>query len=377
MHVDGTRSPRSGPEAAELHARSFVADTHNDLLTLVVRRPPERWAGYFGDHWLPQLRAGGLDLQVLSVFVDSDFRPEGALRETLRMVEAAHRTAEGLPDDVVLCRDGEDVAAAHRTGRLALVLALEGCPQIDDDVELLQTMFRLGVRMVSFAHFGRSALADGSSEDAAGSRLTTSGVEAFRLVQQLGILFDVSHLGLAGVDHVLELASRPVVASHSCARAVYDHHRNLSDHHLRGIAATGGVVSVSFYAGYIAVGTPTIEQVVDHIEHVVDVAGVDAVGLGSDFVKECVEDGTRPCDRPVTFAGTDAEVYVPGLEGPAGFPDVTSALLRRGFAGDDVAKILGGNVARLFAAELGRPMGARDDAGDRSCAGLAGAVPRT
>jgi len=338
-----------------LHADAVVADTHNDLLMLVVRRPPERWASYFREHWLPQLRAGGVDIQVLPVFIDDEFRPEGSLRETLRMVEAAHRIAEGNADAVALCRNGDEIDAALASGLIALVLALEGCPQIDDDVELLETLARLGVRVVSFAHFGRSALADGSAEDATGSRLTRAGVAALETLERLGIVMDISHLGQGGVEHVLATARRPVMATHSSARALRDHHRNLSDEQLKGVQLTGGVVCVNFFAGFLDAGEPGIERLGDHIEHIAGVIGVEHVGLGPDFCTEVFEEKIPLCDRPVLFEGLDVFLSIPGLEGPTGLPLVTDELVRRGFAEDDIRAVLGGNVHRLFRAELGRP----------------------
>jgi membrane dipeptidase len=327
-----------------------VADAHNDLLMLVARRPKDVWPEYFRERWIPQLRAGGIDVQVLPVFIDDEFRPEGSLRETLRMIEAAHRIAEGNADEVVLCTTPADLAG--RGDKIALVLALEGCPQIDNDLELLQTMHRLGVRMVSFTHFGRSALGDGSGEDATGSRLTHAGVEAVGLLEELGVLIDVSHVGRGGVEHVLELATKPVVASHSSAFALREHHRNLTDEQLRGIAATGGVVCVNFFAGFLTdAEKPTVEHLADHLEYVVDVAGEDHVGLGSDFVAEVFEEKIPACDRPLIVQGLDAEVYVPGLEGPAGMPLVTEALLRRGLPEATIRKILGANLIRVLSKE--------------------------
>lgn len=342
--------------AAELHGAAVVADTHNDLLMSVAARPVPAWGGFFADHWLPQLRAGGVDIQVLPVFVDDEYRPEGALRQTLRMVECAHRIAEANPDDVALCLDGADVDAALASGRVALVLALESAPGVDADVELLETLHRLGVRVASLAHFGRTPLADGSAEDAAGSRLTRAGVEAVGLMERIGMLYDVSHLGRAGVAHVLELATRPLIATHSSARALRDHHRNLPDEHVKGIAANGGVVCVNFFAPFLAERDATVDHLVDHLEHLVGTAGVEHVGIGPDFVKEIFEDLTPPCCEDVTSgAGIEALVFLEGLEGPAGLPLVTEALLRRGWSDDDVRAVLGGNVRRLFAAELGRP----------------------
>jgi membrane dipeptidase len=339
----------------QLHTSAIVADTHNDLLMAVVARPPDRWAGYFRERWLPQLRDGGVDVQVLPVFIDSSFRPEGALRQTLRMIEAAHRLADGNPDEVALCLDGAAVDATLASGRIALVLALEGCPAIDDDVELLETMHRLGVRIASLVHFGRTALADGSGEDGTGGRLTRAGVAALAEMERLGMLFDVSHLGAAGVEHVLELATRPVIATHSSARALRDHHRNLTDAQLKGIATGGGVICVNFFAGFLDEAKYTVERLIDHILHVAEVAGIDHVGIGPDFIAE-VEHDLWPawCDD-YTVEGIDIRSSVPGLEGPRGLPLVTAALVQRGLDADAVGKVLGGNVVRLMRAELGRP----------------------
>ncbi|MGZ3145086.1 dipeptidase [Lentzea chajnantorensis] len=339
----------------DLHDRCVVADTHNDLLDAIAHRPVERWVPHFRERWLPQLRAGGVNLQVLPVFVDDVFRPEGALRQTLRMIEAAHRIAEANPDAVALCHDGTTVDAALADDRIALVLALESAPGVGEDVELLETLFRLGVRIASLAHFGRTALADGSGEDATGGRLTRAGVAAVAEMERLGMMFDVSHLGVAGVEHVLELATRPVIATHSSARALRDHHRNLSDDQLRAIAANGGVVCVNFFAPFLHETDFRIERLVDHIEHIAGVMGIRHVGLGPDFVKEVLEDVTPPCCEAQFIEGVPTDRFLPGLEGPAGLPLVTEALQERGWPDDDIALVLGANVLDLFRAELGKP----------------------
>ncbi|MDQ1694984.1 MAG: rane dipeptidase [Frankiaceae bacterium] len=341
-------------DTAALHADAAVVDTHNDLLMLVAHRPVPEQAAYFRDHWLPQLRAGGVDVQVLPVFIDDAFRPEGALRQTLRMIEAAHRIAEDNPDSVVLCVNGAEIDAAVGAGRIALVLALEGCEAVGVDVALLETFARLGIRMASFTHFGRTALADGSAEEGAGSRLTAAGVAAVAVMERLGMLLDVSHLSGAGTDHVLSLATRPVVASHSSAHALCEHHRNLTDERLKGIAASGGVVGVNFFYGFVDPDAPTVERLVDHIEHVAATAGIDHVGLGPDFVKEVYQQLTPPVGE-VDFDGLDVTVTIPGLEGPSGLPLVTAELVRRGWPDGDVRKVLGDNWLRVFRSDLGRP----------------------
>lgn len=338
----------------QLHHDAVVVDTHDDLLMLTARRPKARQAEYFRTDWLPQLRAGGVDVQVLPVFIVDEYRPEGALRQTLKMVESGWTIAEGNPDHVAVCLTGVDIDAALASGRIALVLALEGCEAVGRDVELLATLFRVGVRVASLTHFGRTLLADGSGEDPAGSRLTHAGIDAVAVMEELGLLLDVSHLGALGVDHVLEIARRPVIATHSSAYELRGHHRNLTDDRLKGIAATGGVVNVNFFAGFVDEDETrhTVARVVDHLEHVAGLAGASAVGLGPDFVDQVFTE-LYPTVTSMITEGVDAKKYVPGLEGPEGLPLVTQELVRRGWSDDDVRAVLGGNDLRLFRAELG------------------------
>ncbi|MER6946210.1 dipeptidase [Nonomuraea sp. NPDC000554] len=336
-----------------LHQRAVVADTHNDLLMAVSARPPEQWAAFFRERWLPQLLTGGVNLQVLPVFIDDQYRPEGALRQTLRMIECAHVLAEGNPDDVRICLDAADIDQALDEGRIALVLALESMPGLDASVELISTVHRLGVRIASIAHWGRTPLADGSGEDTTGSGLTSHGVAALAEMERLGIVFDLSHLGASGVAHVLELASEPVMATHSAARALRDHHRNLTDDQLRAVAATGGVVCVNFFAPFLTDRADvSLDDLLDHIEHVADVAGIDHVGLGPDFVREVIAELTPPCCEGVNSLGVDPMAAIPGLEGPSGLPMVTEGLLARGLPEKDVMKIIGGNVHRFLGERL-------------------------
>ena len=255
-------------------------------------------------------------MQVLPVFIDDAYRPEGALRQTLRMIEAAHRIAEANADEVASAwteptstqRSAPDTSPSCWRWRAA--------PPSTPTWSCWQTMHRLGVRVASLTHFGRTALADGSGEDATGGRLTRAGVAAVAEMERLGILFDVSHLGAAGVDHVLELATRPVIATHSSARALRDHHRNLTDAQLKAIAAGGGVVCVNFFAGFLDATEHTVDRLVDHIEHVASAAGIEHVGIGPDFLKE-IEDEVWPAWRDdYIIEGIDVRSCVPGLEGP-------------------------------------------------------------
>lgn len=322
-----------------------VVDAHNDLLLLVDRRPPIEQAEYFRERWLPQLRAGGVGVQVLPVFASD-------LRSVLRLIGAGHRVAEGNGDEVMLCETAADLDQALAQGKIGLVLAIEGCEALGDDASLLEPLFRLGVRVVSFTHFGRTGLADGSAEDRARGGLTRAGIAALTLIEELGILMDVSHLSAAGVDDVLERATRTVVATHSSARALLEHHRNLTDDQLRGIAATGGVVGVNFMAGFIDPSDPTVDRLTDHVLHVAEVAGIDHVGFGPDFIQEYADETVV---GDVVIDGVSLKQAIPGLGGPAGFPLVLDGLAARGVPSADIDKIAGDNWLRVFRAELGRP----------------------
>jgi membrane dipeptidase len=171
-------------------------------------------------------------------------------------------------------------------------------------------------------------------------------------MERLGIVFDVSHLGAAGVEHVLEVATRPVVASHSAVRAVRDHHRNLTDEQLRGIAATGGVIGVNLLACFIDQDNPTIDRVVDHYEHLVEVVGVEHVGVGPDFIADIYDD-LFPAHADLTSEGLDTRLNIEGLHASRQLPNLTGALLRRGFSEPHVRLILGENYLRVFREVMG------------------------
>jgi membrane dipeptidase len=294
----------------------------------------------------------------MPIFVDDAYRPEKTLRRALQLIECVHEVVEANPDDVALCLDGAAIDKALQDGKIALVLALEGCEHVGTDLELFSLFFRLGVRIASFTHFGRTMLADGSAEDATGSRLTDAGVTAVDLMQEMGMLVDVSHLSKPGTEHVLEISTRPIIASHSSARALRDHHRNLSDDLLRSIAATGGVVGVNFFSWFLHDSEPDLAHIVDHIEHIAGVAGIDHVGLGPDFVKEYFE--TQYPDEEVLFEGQNAKQTPKGTHGSSrDLPLITEQLLERGLSESDIRKVLGENFMRVFRTELGIPAGER------------------
>jgi membrane dipeptidase len=336
----------------EFHQNAVVVDAHNDLPVLLLLRNRELGEQgaerYWSKRWVPEARAGGVDVQVLPIYVAPEVA-EASLRATLLQLEALEREAAQTPE-VALCRTGAEIDVAVDDGRIALLIALEGTQGIGANVELFAVFHRLGVRMVSFTHWSRALLAEGSADEDTGSRLPAAGVRAVAELERLGILLDVSHLAAASVDHVLELATRTVVASHSCCRALRNHHRNLSDEHLRAIAATGGVIGMNVLPTFVDETEPTLDRVVDHLEHMAEVAGSDHVGLGPDFLREYMDAIYPQYDEVRRFGGVDLKAVVPGLARERDLPNLTERMLERGWAEVDVRKVLGENWLRVFRA---------------------------
>ncbi|HEX3346363.1 MAG TPA: dipeptidase [Polyangiaceae bacterium] len=376
--------PTLEERAARLHAAAIVVDTHDDVTTAILEdgfdlgHPNGKTATD-----LPRMRAGGVSAEFFSVYVDARYyekpssRQGGGARRALDMIDATYQQIERHPQDLVLATGVDDIRRAKKDGKIAVLMGIEGGYAIEDSLGPLRDFYRLGVRYMTLTHAVNSDWADSSGMAATPPKprhhgLSPFGEEVVKEMQRIGMLVDVSHVSDDTIDDVLRVSTAPVIASHSSARALCDAPRNLSDDELRGIARTGGVVMVNFFSGYLdpayrtamhaffarhgaelaaldkkgmklselheaaqRMGAGELPKVplgvlVDHIEHIAKVAGVDHVGLGSDF------DGVD--SMPV------------GLEGIDGLPKITLELLRRGWSDDDVKKVLGENFLRAFAA---------------------------
>jgi membrane dipeptidase len=341
-------------DASALHRDAVVVDTHNDLILLVDHFDKRNKPQHFQEFWLPELRAGGVDVQVLPICLEEQFQSEGGLRRTLLLVERIHRLVDEHSDDLALCLDGTDIDAALAAGKIACIIALEGAHGIGQDPALIRTLARVGVRVVSMAHWGRTFLADGSGlDDSSRSRLTPQGVEVFQEMERLGVVFDISHLGLGGVDHVLGLATRPFLATHSACLGITDIHRNLGDEQIKRIAELGGSIGVAAAIPFfIDNENPSADRVVDHIEHIASIAGIDHVGLGPDFIDDYYQQvfggWILPADLDVAFRGAE-------VARPSDLAKVTEAMVRRGFPEVDIRKVLGENHLRVLREVMGSP----------------------
>lgn len=317
-----------------------TADCHNDLLIGCLHQRERGVTDPFGDFWLQQLRAGGVMLQVLPVYIEEQFVGEGALRRSLMLLEEAYRIEAAHPDDVAICTTGPQIEKAIESGRIACVLALEGAEGVGRDLDVLATYFRVGVRMIAMTWNRRTMMADGIGERDTGGRLTNLGVEAVAEMERLGIVVDVSHLSEAGFWHVAEVATRPFVASHSSCRALQDHPRNLTDAQLAAVAEVDGFVALNAFGPFLS-DAPNVDTLVDHAEHAISILGAQRVALGMDFMYDLM----RQVDPILGGALVSIEdiPFPVGLRRPADLAGVAQRLADR-LPAEQAALVAGGTL---------------------------------
>ena len=343
--------------AVALHRSVPVVELHGDVPqnTWPRRRAGER--DPLASDWVGRWREGGVDVEGLTVGGDMRVSMDGEGRPDLRcreLIADAVEEAEAS-DELALVRTAADLDAALGSGRIALLLHLEGCRPLRGSLAGLHELFELGIRSAQLTWNAANELADGVGEPAPGG-LTPFGREAVQELQRLGVLVDVSHLAPAGVRDVLELAERPVVASHANAAAVQPHPRNLTDAQIRGLASTGGVVGLCFFPPFI--GEPaSVDRLLDHADHIAALVGPDHLALGPDYVEMALSAMLADMiDDPVYAVEGDGPpawaVFPEGLRRVETLPVLTAALLARGWSESDVAKVLGGNALRVLQATL-------------------------
>lgn len=284
-----------------------------------------------GGQWdLRRARQGKLGLQFMAAYIASEYKPERSLTRGLQLLQAAQRFLLDNSEEVFLIRTEEDLNQLPRSGKLGLLLSVEGGEILGDSLFMLDVIHHLGVRALGLTWNQRNAIGDGAGETNSRSRLTHFGEAVVRRMNELGMLVDVSHLNETGFWHVLEISTQSIVASHSCAAALCPHPRNLSDAQLKGLAENGGLIGINFYPNFLKPsGQARREDVVRHITHIADVAGVDAVGMGSDF------DGISEAPE--------------GLESVEKMELLLDDLRLVGFNENEIRKICYGNFMRLLA----------------------------
>jgi membrane dipeptidase len=338
-----------GEADAELTRRIGIADLHSDLPLGLLRRRFDGTEGSLRDDWVPKLRAGGVRIVVCAVYVDSIYLPEGALRRAVQTVDALLEEIALAAEAVELATSATEVARINGAGKIAALLALEGAEPLGMDLSGLRLFHRLGLRMLSFAWMRRTAFGDGTWENDSRGGLTRLGRAAVREMNRLGIVVDVSHASDQTTWDVLETSTKPVIASHSNARALHHQPRNLTDEMIKAIAASGGVVGAVAVAGFIATRGATIARWVDHLDHMIDLARIDHVAIGCDFFRALTDMGAS---QGIPAWGPDwgpLPLEFPGMEDFPDLPGLTAELVRRGFGEDDLRKIYHENILRVLA----------------------------
>lgn len=343
-------------EILAFHRACLVLDLHIDTLLWVrllgydlARRHRNRLPGSpFAWHLdLPRAAEGGLDAVVFGLVVNpARVRPEliaplkllarlersRGLAQTLATLDLLAEAAARHPERLVFARTGSEMRRAAAAGRLAGLACLEGSHGLGGDLDALGRAHQRGLRMVGLVHFQATEAGHPmTAPEFDGRGLTPFGRELVAEMERLGVVVDLAHLNAAGVNDVLAAMRRPCVVSHTACRALHDVSRNLSDDQIRRVAERGGVVGVAFGRDFL--GRGGLPRLLDHLEHVMRVGGVEAAGLGSDL------DG--------------AIIPAPGLGDVTVYPHVTRGLLDRGHAPESVRKVLGENALRVLADVLG------------------------
>ena len=365
------------PDVRQIHDRAIVIDTHADTpQRMLFDKTFDLGARHKdGSIDIPRMREGGLDALFYSIWVPSDVTGPPAAKRAMDLIDTVREAVRTHPNDLVLATTAADIRNAVAAHKLSALMGMEGGHMIDDDLRLLRGFAALGVRYLTLTHFKNNNWADSSTDKPAHNGLTPFGKDVVRELNRLGVMVDISHVSDKTFYDALEVTKAPVIASHSSCRVISQSPRNMTDDMLRALAKNGGVVQINYESSFLdeafrvaeekqngnvvqqlsdmskkcggdeACSTletsrinreamdsgklPKVgwEKIIEHIDHAVKVAGVDHVGLGSDF-----DGATMPI----------------GMEDATMLPKITDALLKKGYSAEDVTKILGGNLLRVM-----------------------------
>lgn len=362
--------------AKKLHFASNVLDTHDDTTQRFFSKDYDLGKRNPDGHIdIPRMREGGMNAIFFSIWIDGRIMGPPAVQKALDQIDAVHENVRKYSKDLVFCRTATEVRAAHKQGKIAVLIGVEGGHMIGNDIRVLRMFGDLGVRYMTLSHFYNDEWADSSTDKPVHNGLTDFGKDIVREMNRQGIMVDISHVSDKTFYDALETSKAPLMASHSSCRALCNHVRDMSDDMIKALAAKGGVIQINYEKSFIdqaykdasdklsggvvanfdqlkkacgddseCFGRKMAEQekqataegklphvswerIVDHIDHVVKLVGPDHVGLGSDFDGASMPDGMEDCSK---------------------LPRITEALMRKGYSDDDIRKILGGNTLRVM-----------------------------
>ncbi|HKS82635.1 MAG TPA: dipeptidase [Candidatus Acidoferrales bacterium] len=377
--ITHTQTYEISTKAKELHFSSIVIDTHDDttqrlldpIFDIGVRHSD-------GDIDIPRMREGGLGGIFFSIWIPGTITGPEAVERALHQISLVRTMVATHPKDLALCTTAAEVRRAHAEGKIAVLMGVEGGHMINDDLMNVDKFAALGVRYMTLTHFVNTDWADSSTDKPAHNGLTEFGKKVVREMNRVGMMVDISHVSDKTFYDALAASEAPLIASHSSCRALCDSPRNMTDDMIKALAAKGGVIQINYHIGFLSQkfrdaenAHPEIEKeidaetkkrcgdnneacteiegekvlreyvaagklprvdwslILDHIDHAVKLVGADHVGLGSDF------DGAN---MPY------------GMDDVTHLPQITDALLKKGYSEEDIRKILGGNTLRVMEA---------------------------
>ncbi len=332
-------------EGRAVHFSGMLFDGHNDLpwelrksgnssfdQVDIAKSQPQQHTD------IPRLKAGGVKAQFWSVYVSADTMVTGdSLLQTLQQIDIVDQMIKRYPQTFEFASSADEIERIVKAGKIASMMGVEGGHSIEGSLGNLQRLYDRGCRYMTLTHSKTLSWADSATDDAKHGGLTDFGKEVIREMNRLGMLVDLSHVSPAVMHQAIEVSSAPIIFSHSSALAINDHPRNVPDDVLQRMPQNGGVVMVNFFSKFVIPtalreenenARGTIHDVVDHIHHIATVAGIDHVGIGSDF------DGVPRLPEQ--------------LEDVSTYPLITQELLNRGYTKTDIHKIMGGNVLRAL-----------------------------
>lgn len=325
-----------------------IADAHSDLLLELVDAEDRLGeANPLHSRWLPHLRAGEVAVQVCAIFVEPAGDAAKALRDALRLATAFRAAVVTNAEDVVALTSAVDLDRVG-DGRVGLLLALEGADCLGEEPWLIDVFAQLGVRMVGLTWNGANAFAGGCSTTAG---LTGPGERLVDRLVALGMVVDLAHASQATFWDVLaRLPEHPVLVSHAACRRVYEHPRNLSDDQLRALRERDGVLGLMLHPLVLDPSRPDLDRVVEHLDHAVEVAGIECVGLGGDFLRQIMRAAGLP--DGLDEDGLPHDAAIDGLGGPEDYPALVERLRERGYRDADLRALLRENVLRVLTRAL-------------------------
>ena len=335
-----------------LHARGMV-DMHFDMLMDLYDKR-ER-AGVLDADYLPELEQGGVGILGAAIYLEDKYLPEQALRVALDQVARLYAEVDRTTR-FAICRTHAEIVAARAAGKIALLITMEGVEPLGTDLNLLRVFYELGLRSVGLTHARRNMAGDGGVFAPSGSSrhgLTDFGRALVAECQRLGILVDLAHLNPAGVDELLADTSGLLIISHTTPRRFFDIERNSSDEHIRAVGRRGGVVGANAALVSPRAEESTLDRYADAIEYMVELAGIDGVGIGFDFF-EFIYRRWSPAERAEADSRLSPAHFLPDLSNHGHARNLTRKLIERGFADDQIAQILYGNWMRVFEQVLAR-----------------------